>query len=83
MNAWLKDDKGNRCSIEYFGSEEDAQKALDSLVDCKNCTNCSRCSDCSDCFWKSTKEFVLRNRQAIQRTSFGFLAKAKRGFALI
>lgn len=48
MATWLEDDNGNKCSIEYFGSEEAAQKALDSLKNCKNCTNCSRCSDCSD-----------------------------------
>lgn len=38
---WLEDANGNKCSIAYFGSEEVAQKALDSLVDCKNCINCS------------------------------------------
>jgi len=48
--TWLKDDKGNKSSVEYFGSEELAKKALDSLVDCENCTNCSFCSDCSRCF---------------------------------
>jgi len=47
--AWLSDDRGNKASIEYFGSQEAAQKALDSLDNCDNCTNCSRCSDCSDC----------------------------------
>ena len=47
--TWLKDDKGNKSSVEYFGSEELAKKALDSLVDCENCTNCSDCFDCSDC----------------------------------
>lgn len=49
MTTWLKDANGNKCSVEYFGTKEEAQKALDSLVDCKNCTNCSRCSDCSRC----------------------------------
>ena len=46
---WLEDVNGNKCSVEYFGSEEAAQKALDSLKDCRNCTNCSGCSGCSDC----------------------------------
>ena len=46
---WLEDANGNRCSVEYFGSREAAQKALDGLVGCKNCTNCSDCSDCSLC----------------------------------
>lgn len=49
MTTWLTDDNGNKCSVEYFGSEEAAQKALDSLVECKNCINCSDCSDCADC----------------------------------
>lgn len=28
---WLHDENGNKCSVEYFGNEEAAQKALDSL----------------------------------------------------
>ena len=47
--TWLKDDAGNRCSVEYFGSQEAAQKALDSLKNCRDCTDCSGCSGCSDC----------------------------------
>jgi len=46
MTTWVKDDYGNKCSVEYFGSKENAQKALDSLIECKNCINCSDCSDC-------------------------------------
>jgi len=46
---WLKDSEGNQCSLEYFGSKEKAQAALDSLQNCKNCYDCSRCSGCSDC----------------------------------
>lgn len=38
--TWLTDENGNRCSVEYFGSREEAQAALDSLENCKNCTNC-------------------------------------------
>ena len=49
MTTWLTDARGNRCSVEYWGSEEEAQKALDSLKNCDNCTNCSDCSDCSRC----------------------------------
>ena len=45
---WVKDANGNRCSVEYFGSETAAQKALDSLIDCSDCSDCSRCSRCSD-----------------------------------
>lgn len=29
--TWIKDDNGNRCSVERFGSEEAAKKALESL----------------------------------------------------
>lgn len=49
MTNWLNDDRGNKCSVEYFGSQEAAQKALDSLKNCDNCTNCSYCSGCSGC----------------------------------
>lgn len=31
MTTWVKDDRGNKCSVEFFGSKEAAQKALDSL----------------------------------------------------
>jgi hypothetical protein len=47
--TWLEDGNGNKCSVEYFGSREAAQKALDSLKDCKGCINCSDCSSCSYC----------------------------------
>ena len=49
---WATDDRGNKCSVRYFGNEEKAEKALNSLINCDNCINCSgcsRCSDCSDC----------------------------------
>jgi hypothetical protein len=49
MTTWISDANGNKCSVEYFGTEELAKAALDSLIDCRNCVNCSRCSDCSDC----------------------------------
>lgn len=29
--TWIKDENGNRCSVEYWGSEEAARKALASL----------------------------------------------------
>lgn len=38
--TWISDENGNRCSVEYFGSEEAAKTALESLK------NCSLCSDC-------------------------------------
>lgn len=46
---WLKDNQGNQCSVEYFGSREKAQAALDSLKNCAECINCSDCSECSCC----------------------------------
>ena len=49
MITWIEDDNGNKCSVEYFGSKKEAQKALDSLVDCKKCVNCVNCSECSYC----------------------------------
>lgn len=47
--TWITDENGNRCSVEYFGSEETARTALESLRDCRGCTNCTRCYDCSYC----------------------------------
>ena len=47
--TWLKDANGNKCSVEYFGTNKAAQKALDSLEECGNCTNCYGCSECSGC----------------------------------
>ncbi len=49
MTDWLTDDNGNRCSVDYFGSREAAQAALDSLKNCQDCINCSDCLDCSNC----------------------------------
>jgi hypothetical protein len=49
MTTWLTDANGNRCSVEYWGTREAAQAALDSLKNCKNCTNCSDCSGCTNC----------------------------------
>src|SRR6185437_10613325 len=48
-SQWLTDANGNRASVEYFGTVEAAQAALDSLKNCDNCTNCSGCSGCSRC----------------------------------
>jgi hypothetical protein len=47
--TWLTDANNNRCSVEYFGSREAAQKALDSLENCSDCSDCSDCSECSNC----------------------------------
>ena len=46
---WVFDANGNRCSIAYWGSREEAQKRLDRLKNCTRCTDCSDCTDCSRC----------------------------------
>ena len=45
----LEDENGNVCTVEYWGSLNAAQKALDSLENCKNCLNCYKCRDCKYC----------------------------------
>ena len=47
---YFEDEYGNKSSIKYFGSEEKAKEALESLIDCKNCINCKGCIDCTGCF---------------------------------
>ena len=49
MKTWITDANNNRCSVEYWGSKEAAQRALDSLKDCSGCSECSECSDCFRC----------------------------------
>ena len=57
--TWISDENGNRCSVEYWGSEEKAREALASnencsdCSDCSDCSYCSRCSDCSRCSYCS------------------------------
>ena len=46
---WCYDENNNRNSVECWGSRKDAEKALNSLVNCKDCSDCSYCSYCSDC----------------------------------
>ena len=56
---WITDEKGNRCSVERWGSEEKARDVLETNKDCSGCSDCygcsgcydcSGCSDCSDCY---------------------------------
>src|SRR5262252_7019547 len=49
MTTWISDQNGNRCSVEYWGTKEDAQRALDSLKNCSGCGSFKNCSDCSGC----------------------------------
>ena len=46
---WFEDGRGNKNSVRFHGSEEEAKKALESLIDCDNCVNCRSCSYCSYC----------------------------------
>lgn len=56
QNGVLYDDNHNSASIGYWGSEEAARKALESLVNCsycvncRDCTGCTGCTDCTGCF---------------------------------
>lgn len=56
MATWITDHTTNVCSVEHFGSEEEARNALASLSDChfcincKNCIGCECCTDCNDCY---------------------------------
>ena len=47
--TWITDEKGNRASIERWGSEDAARAALNTLDGCSGCSDCSDCSDCSRC----------------------------------
>ena len=50
--TWVIDERNNRASVDRWGSEELAIRALESCdgcSDCLDCSGCSRCSDCSDC----------------------------------
>jgi TPP-dependent indolepyruvate ferredoxin oxidoreductase alpha subunit len=46
MTTWIRDESGNRCSVERWGSEEKARAALASNKGCSDCSDCSRCSGC-------------------------------------
>lgn len=47
--TWLEDDRGNKCSVEYFGSRAAAREALASLHRCRDCVNCRDCAQCYRC----------------------------------
>ena len=48
-DKYFSDENGNRSFFDYFGGEEEARKALESLILCRNCINCSNCSECYGC----------------------------------
>jgi len=45
----LIDEFNNTSHISYWGSEEAARQALESLMGCTYCTDCEGCADCTDC----------------------------------
>ena len=47
--TWITDSDNNRCSVEYWGSEDAARAALATLKGCSRCSDCSDCSGCSRC----------------------------------
>ena len=49
MTQWVTDQRGNRASVEFWGSEKAARNSLKLLVNCENCTNCSECISCKNC----------------------------------
>ena len=53
MTTWIKDENGNRASVEKWGDEEAARASLKTLKDCSDCSDCSYCSDCSRCSGKN------------------------------
>lgn len=57
MTIWLKDKRGNKCSVEYFGSREVAQRALDSLEKCENFASTARAARAAriSLDWKTRK----------------------------
>lgn len=46
--AHWKDGNGNTWDCEKF-TEEEAEAACKTLINCKNCNNCKNCVDCVDC----------------------------------
>lgn len=59
--TWIEDANGNKCSVEYFGSIEAAQAALDSL---KNCSRCTGCSDVAYLYDKNDIRAVVVDGEA-------------------
>jgi hypothetical protein len=49
MTTWITDDHGNRASVEYWGSKENAEASLKTLTNCRNCMNCANCRNCRNC----------------------------------
>lgn len=52
MKKNVEDQNGNRNYYgenEFFQTQKEAQKALDSLIGCRNCVNCSDCRSCRYC----------------------------------
>ncbi len=73
-NGVLIDERNNRASIEYFGSEEAARKALESCSDCSDCSDCYFCYRCSDCI-EHVQMAHMRNNPLSRRSTTLFAAQ--------
>lgn len=74
------DKNNNLSSVEFFGSDEAAIKALESLRGCKDCIDCYKCVhcfngvelvdcvDCIRCFWSSHCDTCLRCKNIHNRS---------------
>jgi hypothetical protein len=49
IDGWVVDERGNRCSLARWGTEEKARAVLATCSRCSRCSDCSDCSDCSRC----------------------------------
>lgn len=67
---FVEDSNGNKCYVNYFGTIEKAQAALDSLEDCKNCINCSGCSGCSRCYDCSVFSDLINVKNGLKPSPF-------------
>lgn len=46
---WEAENTKNKYSLQRYITSNDAQKAEDSNIDCRNCMNCHDCTNCSFC----------------------------------
>lgn len=54
---WITDNNGNRASITFWKSRDEAIRTLKTLRQCIDCTNCVDCDDCRGCI--ECKECIL------------------------
>lgn len=66
--TWLTDENGNRCSVERWGTEENARRVLSTLKNCSHCVDCTGCSHCSHCTEQPLANMVTRQYVVCLRT---------------